>query len=153
MKLLSILLASVVLCAAPLVHGEGDRATPDEAHALVKKAVAYYKKVGRDKAMEDFKRSPGPFVDRDLYITVYDLQGNCLAHTNPRMAGRNMLEVRDPAGKYTIRERIDLAKRKPEGSQELEWPNPVTKRVEHKTMYYVMKDNLIFSSGAYRVDN
>ncbi len=153
MKLLSILLASLVLCAASLVHAEGDRATPDEALALVKKAVAHYKKVGREKAMEDFKRSPGPFVDRDLYITVYDLEGNCLAHTNPRMAGRNMIEVRDPTGKYTIRERIELAKQKAEGSQELDWPNPVTNRVEHKTMHYIMKDNLIFSSGAYRVNN
>jgi hypothetical protein len=44
----------------------GEFGTLDEATALVKKAVAYADRNGAPKAFEEFSKSPGPFVDRDL---------------------------------------------------------------------------------------
>jgi signal transduction histidine kinase len=80
-------------------------ASTAEAEAMVKKAVAYYKKNGKEKSMTEFSKNPGAFVDRDLYVTVYNLQGDALSHINPKMVGKNMMDLRDPTGKYHIKER------------------------------------------------
>src|ERR1700733_2567968 len=80
-----------------------DRATPAEAEALVKRAIVYYQKNGRQKAMDEFSKSPGPFVDRDLYVTVLTMEGDSLAHINPKMRGKNMMDFRDVDGKFAIK--------------------------------------------------
>ena len=48
---------------------------PAEATAMVEKAIAHIKKVGREKALADFDNPKGGFTDRDLYVVVYDLKG------------------------------------------------------------------------------
>ena len=57
-----------------------DVGTKDEATAMVKKAVGFIKANGADKAYAEFSNPKGQFVDRDLYIAVYDMTGKCLAH-------------------------------------------------------------------------
>ena len=57
-----------------------DAGTKDEAVAMVKKAVDFIKANGADKAYAEFSNPKGQFVDRDLYITIYDMNGKCLAH-------------------------------------------------------------------------
>ncbi len=124
--------------------------TTAEAEALVKKAVAYYQKNGRDKAIEEFRKSPGPFVDRDLYVTVYDMKGDALAHINPKMVGRNMMDLRDTDGTYIIRDRTAAAQKADSGWQDIKFYNPVTKKVEPKRVFWHKYDNLIFAAGAYK---
>jgi cytochrome c len=127
-----------------------DRATPAEAEALVKRAIVYYQKNGRQKAMDEFSKSPGPFVDRDLYVTVITMEGDSLAHINPKMRGHNMLEFRDVDGKYAIKERTELAQKQAKGWHEFKFFNPVTKKIETKRNYFETYDNLVFSAGAFR---
>jgi cytochrome c len=43
-----------------------DKSTPAPAAALVKKAVAYLKENGKDKALAEFNIPKGIFLDRDL---------------------------------------------------------------------------------------
>jgi hypothetical protein len=76
-----------------------DRGTPEEAEALVKKAIVHYKKVGKDKALADLMRKDSGYIDRDLYVTVYTPEGVALAHINPKFVGKNMLDLRDESGK------------------------------------------------------
>jgi cytochrome c len=121
-----------------------------EAEALLKKAVAHYDKVGRDKALPDLMRSPGPFVDRDLYVTVYDMQGNSLAHINPKMVGKNLMDLRDPDGKYIVKERLDSARVKPNGYIDYKFFNPVSKKIEPKRAYWQRHGDLLFTAGAYK---
>lgn len=127
-----------------------DRGTEAEAQALVKKAVAYYQKNGRDKALAEFQKQPGPFVDRDLYVTVYTMQGEALSHINPKMVGKNMIDLRDADGVYLIRDRVEAAKKGESGWQEYKFFNPVSKKVEPKRMYWEKHDNTIFAAGAYK---
>jgi hypothetical protein len=47
---------------------------------MVKKAVAFIKEQGPDEAYAEFSKKAGSFHDRDLYITVLDLDGKLLAH-------------------------------------------------------------------------
>src|SRR3954451_11747728 len=93
---------AAMLFAAISAHAQDKfkYASPAEAESLVKKAVVYYQKNGKDKALAEFGRNPGPFVDRDLYVTVYDMKANCLSHVNPKMIGKNLMDLRDPTGKY-----------------------------------------------------
>ena len=117
---------------------------------MVKKAVAYYKKNGKDKTVAELVKSPGPFVDRDLYVTLYNMQADALAHINPKMVGKNMMELRDADGKYHIKERMEAAQKGTSGWQNFKFFNPVTKKIEPKRMYWEKHDDLVFACGAYK---
>jgi len=94
------------------VHGN-----PAEAEAMVKQAVALIKSAGPDKAYKSFSEHPnGAFKDRDLYVFVYDFEGNCLAQgANPKMVGKNLYIMKDVDGKPFIKDMIDLVKSKGKG--------------------------------------
>jgi cytochrome c len=141
----------LMLAAALSFQAAADeRATPDEAKAMVKKAVAYYKKVGKEKSMPEFCRKDGPFIDRDLYVTVIAMDGMEYAHINPKSVGRNVIDLRDPDGKFLIKERLDAAKSTPSGWHDFKFFNPVSKKIEAKTSYWERVDDLVFASGAYK---
>ena len=128
-RFLTLLLCAATVLPGPMAHAV-ERGTPAEAEALVKRAIAYYQKNGREKALDEFSKSPGPFVDRDLYVTVLTMEGDSLAHINPRMRGKNMMEFRDPDGKYAIKERTHLAQAQGHGWHEFKFFNPMTKKIE-----------------------
>ena len=129
----------------------GDKGTPAEAEALVKKAVSFIKENGKDKAFAEFTNSKGQFVDRDLYIFVYDMNGKCVAHgQNPRMVGKDLSDLTDSDGKYFVKERITIAKSKGKGWQNYKFSNPKTKKVEEKTAYIEKTDDYIIGSGSYK---
>ncbi len=61
---------------------------------------------GKEKAFADFCNPKGAFVDPDLYITVYDLTGKCLAHgANSKMIGKDLIGLKDPDGVAFVKER------------------------------------------------
>ena len=130
MKKILALIATLVVSLAVHAADDANRASPADAEAMVKKAIAYYKKNGKEKSMAEFMKNPGPFVDRDLYVTVYDMQANDLAHINPKMVGKNMMDLRDPTGKYHIKERLEAAKTHDKGWQDFQFFNPMTKKIE-----------------------
>lgn len=130
-----------------------ERGTAEEASALVKKAVAYIKANGKEKAFAAINDSKGQFVDRDLYIFVYDMKGTNLAIGNgnaAKMNGKNLLDLRDADGKYIIKGFIDILNSKNSGWFDYKWPNPVTKAVEAKSSYVEKVDDLIVGSGIYK---
>ena len=152
MKRMIAVLAACTMGLMPLAAGaaEEQRASKPEAEAMVHKAIAYYKKNGKEKALTEFQKNPGPFVDRDLYVTVYQMDGTSISHINPKMVGKNMMDLRDPTGKYHIRERLEAAKTKEHGWQDFSFFNPMTKKIEPKEMYWEKYDNLVFACGAYK---
>lgn len=147
---LAYVIAGLTLALAPLrAPAAGEHGTIDEARALVKKAIVYLDRNGRDKSFDEFSKSPGPFADRDLYVVVYDMQGLALAHPNPKWRGKNMMELRDPKGRSWVKERTEAAQKTPTGYQDNEIFNPTTKKVEAKRSYWERHGDLIFVSGAY----
>jgi len=144
------------LCGAALVAGaacaEQQRVTPKEAEAMVRKAVVYIKATPRDKAMADITDPKGQFVDRELYLTVYKMDGIALAHgMNAKFVGKNMIEFRDANGKEHIRERLELAKTKANFWQDFTFINPVNRKIEPKQMYCERTDDmLVVCGGIYK---
>ena len=128
------------------------RVTPKEAEAMVKKGVAYIKATPRDKAMADITDPKGQFVDRELYLTVYKMDGTALAHgANAKMVGKNMLELRDGNGKPHIRERMEMARTQSTFWQDFSFINPVNRKLEPKQMYCEKTpDELVVCGGIYK---
>jgi hypothetical protein len=72
-------LAIAAVAALSFCAFAADPVTKDEAVAMVKKAVTAIKAEGAEKAYAEITNPTGPFVDRDLYIVVYGLDGMVLA--------------------------------------------------------------------------
>src|SRR5690349_22121372 len=66
---------TVAFASAPGFAQDKSKGTAAEATAMVEKAIAHIKKVGRDQAFADFSSKKAPWVDRDLYVVVYDMKG------------------------------------------------------------------------------
>jgi len=146
-----VLLCLFVLSFAGSALSAEKRGTAAEAEALVKKAVAYIKANGRDKAFAEIGNSKGLFVDRDLYVFVYDMNGKCVAHGfNAKMVGKDLIEMKDADGKYFVKERIEIAKAKGKGWQDYKFTDPLTKQIENKLAYVEKLDDLIVGSGIYK---
>ncbi len=132
-------------------HAAPSQGTASEATAMVDKAVAFLKKSGRDKAFVEISNQKGQFVDRDLYVVVYDLNGKVLAHgANARMIGKDLIELRDSDGKYFVKERVEIAKKAGKGWQDYKFMNPVSHRIEGKSMYIQRFEDLIVGCGIYK---
>ena len=145
------LLATAGLAATMQAAHADERAKPEEAKALLAKAVAHIKAVGKDKAFADFMTKPGPWVDRDLYITVFDLNGKTLSHgANAKLVGKDNINMQDANGKYHVKERLDIAKAKGKGQQEFAFLNPMTKQIEPKLMFFERMDDIVVACGAYK---
>lgn len=136
---LKTLLGTAVLglsLIAGAAYAAGDVGTKDEATAMVKKAVAHIKANGAEKAYADFSSPTGGFVDRDLYVVVYDTNGKCLAHgSNAKLIGKDLADAQDADGKYYVKERVELAKTKSSFWQEYKFSNPTTKKISPKETY------------------
>jgi len=145
-KLTTALTMALALAATSVFAAE--RVTPKEAEAMVRKGVAYIKANPLDKAMADITDPKGAFVDRELYLTVYKMDGTALAHgANARFVGKNMIELRDGNGKEHIRERLEMAKTKSTFWQDFTFVNPVNKKMEPKQMYCQRTEDLLVVCG------
>ncbi len=149
-----VISVGVVLWLAGVVCAQEKMGTPDEAKALVGKAVAYYNAVGKEKAFEEFNKPDGKFtnVKKGLYITVYDLTGTCLASpVNKAMIGKNFYNLKDSNGKYIIRAGLEAVKVNGSGWHEYTWVNPATKKIANKKTYNELVDNnkVWICCGAY----
>jgi len=77
-----------------------DGASKDDAVAMVKKAVAFIKEQGPEKSYPEVSNKAGKFIDRDLYVVVYQLDGKVLAHgSNEKFVGKDMSDAQDVDGK------------------------------------------------------
>jgi len=124
--------------------------TKDEATAMVKKAVALIKANGAEKAYAEFSNPKGPFVDRDLYVVVYDMTGKCLAHgANAKMIGRDLIDNKDVDGKEFVKERVEMMKKQASGWQDYKFRNPTTNQIEPKAMYIERLNDVIVGCGVY----
>ena len=123
----------------------------DEAVSMVQKAVAAIKSEGPEKAYAEISNPSGKFVDRDLYIVVYGLDGLVLAHgANASRVGTNQIDDKDPDGKAFVKERVELAKQQPSFWQAYKFMNPVTKKVEPKQMYCERLNETAVCGGIYQ---
>ena len=126
--------------------------SPLEAKAMVEDAVIYMKEVDFEKAFLEFREKEGRFKVKDLYLFVIDMDGNVLFHGGEEsLIGKNMIDLKDSAGKYFIKDFIKLMKESNSGWKEYYWRNYETQKVEMKLTYLKkFNENIFIGCGAYQ---
>jgi cytochrome c len=155
-KLLQLIaLAGIIgftgMAYAAVEHAATEHASADEAVAMVQRVIAYIKANGKEKAIAEINNLQGQFRDRDLYVTINDLNMKSLAHgANAKMQGKDLIDLKDADGKFFMRERLDLVKAKSKGWQDYKFVNPVTKQIEQKSTYFERYQDIVINCGIYK---
>lgn len=132
----AVLLAAIV--AIPPARADVLHGTKAEAVAMVQRVETMYK---QDGAAATFKavdnKSNKEFHQGDLYAFIFTLKGVCVAHgAVPALIGKNLINLKDPEGEYTVRVSIAIAEGPGHhGWFEYKWPNPTTHRIQDKMSY------------------
>jgi signal transduction histidine kinase len=124
------------------------------AQSLVKEAIAFAQKNGREALLKETNFGTGRFHvkrDGDLYIFIYDTKGTCLAiGFQTQMVGVNRWGAKDPDGKPFVQEIIQTGQTKGGGWVDYKYPNPKTGKVEAKTSYVGSVDGMVVGCGIYK---
>lgn len=125
--------------------------TESDVQHLVEEAYAYVKTFGKEKAMAEFNNPTGKFARGELYIFSQDLKGTILAHAfYPELVHKNNYDMKDPKGKFHVREMTDIANTKGEGWVEHYWENPMTKTIQPKRTYIKRVDDFFIGCGLFK---
>jgi polar amino acid transport system substrate-binding protein len=119
--------------------------------AFVEKAYVYAREQGRKVALAEFNKREGRFVDGELYIFAYDLEGNTLALPfQPDLLGKNRWNDTDANGTPVFQEIIRTAQ-SGGGFVHYSYPDPEDHRIKPKLSYVMMVDrSWVIGSGIYR---
>ena len=132
----------LLMCGAALA---GEHGSKDEAIAMTKKAVAQIKTDGADKVYAAINSQSPAFHDRDLYVTVYDAAGKCLAHgSNAQLVGKDL------SGAGYVQDRVRLMKSNASFWQDYVFLNPVSKKLEPKSTYCEVLNATAVCVGIYK---
>lgn len=126
----------------------------EELKSFVENAYVYAQKVGKTEALEAFNKENGDFIDGELYIFAYDMNGTVLALPHqPDLIGENRWYMQDTTGiKYIQR---TVARANLGGGYVLYlYENPANNFVSELKLSYVMAidDTWFIGSGIYLED-
>jgi len=126
--------------------------TPDDAQAMVRKAVDFYRRQGRERFIRECNDPQGEFRKGSLYAFAYDHGMTMQAHpVKPELVGQNLLDKKDwSGGKYFRREIREVALSRGSGWVDYQYENPDNKKIQAKTTYVEKVDDLIICAGAYK---
>ncbi|WP_051299881.1 cache domain-containing protein [Methylobacter luteus] len=122
----------------------------------VKNAVGQIEQHGT-AAFPLFYDPTGPFIAKDEYIFVYDMNGfNIVLPAFPNLEGRDLLDLKDTQGKQLIREMLEVIQTSGSGWVDYMWPKPGESVSMQKSAYVTkakMGDRwLLVGSGVYLAD-
>ena len=134
---LATALSAGIAATAPAAFADG-HATPEQAEAFAKKAAAYVKQVGTDKAFAAFTNDPA-WHDGELFVYAYNFKGICVANGGvAKLVGVDMSQAKDPiTGGEIVMIQVAIAKDKGEGWHEYHFSNPASKKIEKKKTYVI----------------
>lgn len=122
----------VSLCGALPAHASS--ASKEDAQSQANAAVTQIKKVGFEQAIKDIN-SGAEWKTKEMNVNVVDFKGVVLASSlNEKLRGKDTLESKDPSGKAFVKEFIATA-RKGEGWVDYQFINPVSKKLEERSMF------------------
>jgi signal transduction histidine kinase len=122
----------------------------------VKNAVGQIEKHGA-AAFPLFHDRTGPFIAKNEYIFVFDMNGvELVLPPFPNLEGRNLLDMKDTQGKQPIREMLELVQTRGPGWVDYMWPKPGESVSTQKSAYVTkakMGDQwVLVGSGVYLAD-
>jgi polar amino acid transport system substrate-binding protein len=126
-------------------------ASPEELVAFVEKAFEYAHVHGQEAALREFNNQTGQFVDGELYIFAYDINGTTLALPfQPEIIGKSRWDVTDVNGTLVTQELIAAAQ-SGGGFVRYFYTDPADNSIVKQKLSYVMMVNQswIIGSGIY----
>lgn len=138
----------LVTCLAGMAWAE--EATKDEVVAKCEDAAKLIQDQGIDAGIKAIGDKSGPFVWKDTYVFLMDLDGKMLAHPiKPALTERdNLLDVKDTDGKPLFVEFVDVAGKQGSGWVDYMWPKPGEEKPSLKSSYLLRVEGTPYFVGA-----
>jgi signal transduction histidine kinase len=123
---------------------------------MVTDAVGRIDKMGR-AAFPLFHDPTGPFIAKNAYIFVYDMNGVDLVNPGfPNLEGRNLLDLKDTQGKQILPEMLKVVKTAGSGWVNYMWPKPGDSVSTQKSAYVakakIGDQEVLVGCGVYLAD-
>lgn len=157
-------LFSSTLCAAFLAAAGLHAASPVEPRfqqtkdlmVLVAGATELVGEQGVEAACEEFKAEDSSWLHGDSYVFVLDMEGNAICHpARPTLEGRNVMEMRDPAGRPIMQNMLRELESGDDGWIHYQWPRPGGSVFYWKTSHVRRardeQGEYVVGSGAYQM--
>ena len=116
--------------------GAEEKATAKDVKAKCEEAAKLLAEKG-EAAIPEFNDNKGPWVFKDSYVFVYDMEGKIIGHPiMPHLRNKNVLGMKDAKGKMFGNDFLAIAKtEKGHGWSQYYWPVPGSKEPTMKVSY------------------
>jgi cytochrome c len=141
----------VLFCSCTLWGESKPLSSRQVAINFVNKSVDFAMKHGNDSLLGAINQAESEFFQKDLYVFAYDTNGNIIAHpVNPKIVGKNLLDIPDIDGKYFRREIVEKGKKQDTAWIDYKYKNPENGYIENKTTYIRRVGGIIIGCGIYK---
>jgi len=125
--------------------------TADQARQLVFDAMVQIKSVGYEQAVRDFHNPQGGFIDRDLYVFIFDRAGHYIVHgAMPEKDGSDLRAIPGLDAEALVADAWEVCDNEQGGWVNYTITNPVTREVQAKSSYVLpLDDNRLIGCGCY----
>ncbi|TXT40843.1 MAG: methyl-accepting chemotaxis protein [Comamonadaceae bacterium] len=141
--------------AATLETSVGDirlrQGTADQARQLVFNALEHLRRAGYEQAVRDFHNPKGAFIDRDMYIFIFDRAGYYVVHGSmPEKDGTDLRAIAGLNAQKLVDDAWAVCDEDEGGWVNYTITNPVTREVQAKTSYVIpLDDKRLMGCGCY----
>ena len=144
----------VIFIIGITANGWAGEATQNEVMAKCQEAAKLIQEKGIDSGIKTIGSKEGPFVWKDTYVFLMDLDGKMLAHPmSPQLTKeKDLLSVKNTDGKLIFTEFVKLANAKGDGWFDYMWPKPGQEKPAEKStyIYRVPGTQYIVGAGIYK---
>ncbi|MBP9148386.1 MAG: cache domain-containing protein [Rhodoferax sp.] len=145
----------LIMQASTLEISVGDiqlrQGTADQARQMVFDAMVHIRTQGLDQAKADFHDRQGQFIDRDLYVFVFDRYGRYLVHgALPEKDDTSLSEIEGLDAEQLVSDAWAICDAEQGGWVNYTITNPTTMHVQAKASYVMpLDDKLLVGCGCY----
>jgi hypothetical protein len=108
MKSKLVVIALTIYVSTHYTANAGDFGTPDDARAMLNRAVIVIND-NEQNALQEFIKGEDTFKDRDLYVFCASEDHKVSAHPNVSLIGKSTKDIKDANGKAFIEDMITIA--------------------------------------------
>jgi len=125
--------------------------TADQARQMVFDAMVHVRSKGVDAAAADFHDKHGPFIDRDLYVFVFDRAGYYIVHgATPEKDGSPLSAIAGLDADRLVQDAWNVCDQEQGGWVNYTITNPFNGEVQAKSSYVMpLDDNCLIGCGCY----
>lgn len=147
LKLAMLLLGLTAISSAP-AFADSTHGTRDEAKVMAEKAAELVK-ANPESAFKKFQEKDGGFIDRDLYVFVFDKDGNFKAHgAKPVLVGKGGLAMKDVSGFPFVKAFLEV---KETGWVDYKWPDVTDNgKIKDKSTYVIKVGEYTIGVGYFK---